>query len=237
MSGTVVHIEMQARKFATMMERETYYLGSLVTGQMHRSENYDKIHRVISILIVEEQELYDAKLDPERRYHHCGHLNDDKTGMRMNSLLELHTIELSKVPKEDDGDPLWSCSRFLHEKDKEALEMLAQTNPNLSPAYTRWMELNEDLETRALAESVERGRRLLEAQLSSAKDEGVQEGKVLGREEGKVLGMEEGRKRMAMNVAIKMLRRGTPTEYIAEDTGLTLAEIEALKSETANKQR
>ncbi len=51
-----------------------------------------------------------------------------------------------------------------------------------------------------------------------------------GRAEGEAKGRAEGWKDGMTNVALKMLHRGVPIEYIIEDTGLTAAEIEALRT-------
>ena len=59
---------------------------------------------------------------------------------------------------------------------------------------------------------------------------GRAEGEAKGRAEGKAEGRAEGWKDGIANVALKMLHRGVPIEYIIEDTGLTAAEIEALRT-------
>jgi predicted transposase/invertase (TIGR01784 family) len=55
----------------------------------------------------------------------------------------------------------------------------------------------------------------------------------VSREEGREEGLEEGEARgeakKQREIALKMLRRGTPLEYVMEDTGLPFAEIQFLQ--------
>jgi predicted transposase/invertase (TIGR01784 family) len=50
-----------------------------------------------------------------------------------------------------------------------------------------------------------------------------------GREEGLEEGVQKGREEERRIMAMKMLRRGTPLEYVIEDTGLSIAEIQFLQ--------
>jgi predicted transposase/invertase (TIGR01784 family) len=64
-------------------------------------------------------------------------------------------------------------------------------------------------------------------------EEGIQKGRQEGRQEGRREGREEGREegeaKKQREIALKMLRRGLPLEYVIEDTGLSLAEIQFLQ--------
>jgi predicted transposase/invertase (TIGR01784 family) len=57
------------------------------------------------------------------------------------------------------------------------------------------------------------------------REEGLEEGVQKGRQEGR----EEGEAKKQREIALKMLRRGTPLEYVMEDTGLPFAEIQFLQ--------
>ena len=50
------------------------------------------------------------------------------------------------------------------------------------------------------------------------------------KEEGRKQGLKEGEKRKSIEIARKLLASGLPEEFIAGSTGLTLEEIQELKS-------
>ena len=57
--------------------------------------------------------------------------------------------------------------------------------------------------------------------------EGLEEGLVKGREEG----LSKGREERNLEVAINLLRLGTPCEIVAKATGLSMEEVAKLKEE------
>ncbi|MDR0896299.1 MAG: hypothetical protein LBN04_00425 [Oscillospiraceae bacterium] len=62
-----------------------------------------------------------------------------------------------------------------------------------------------------------------EAAMRVWREEGIED----GREEG----LKEGEAQMQREIALKMLKRGTPIEHVMEDTGLPLAEVQALQAQ------
>ena len=66
--------------------------------------------------------------------------------------------------------------------------------------------------------------------LDTAKEEGRKEGLKEGRKEGLEEGLKEGEKRKSIEIARKLLASGLPEEFIAGSTGLTINEIQNLKS-------
>ena len=65
---------------------------------MGSGDNYDTTKQVISIIITEETLISDS---PE--YHHRFVMFDQKSGVEFSDLLEIHTLELSKLPIDTDG--------------------------------------------------------------------------------------------------------------------------------------
>ena len=58
---------------------------------------------------------------------------------------------------------------------------------------------------------------------------GLLQGKSLGLAEGKSLGLAEGSHQKALETAKNLLQFGLPIENIAQATGLTSAEVEAIQ--------
>ena len=71
--------------------------------------------------------------------------------------------------------------------------------------------------------------RILPAVLMDAFDEGEARGKTLGLAEGKSLGLAEGSRQAKLETAKNLLQLGLSIENIAQATGLTQAEVAALK--------
>ena len=63
-----------------------------------------------------------------------------------------------------------------------------------------------------------------------AREEGFKYGKEKGKEEGREEGVEKGRKEREIEIAKNFLRQGISTEMIEQCTGLTVKEIETLRS-------
>ena len=71
--------------------------------------------------------------------------------------------------------------------------------------------------------------RIRKSDLEFAKEDGINEGKEQGIKQGYNLGIEVGKQENTINIAKKMLDKGTPVNDISEITGLTKEEILKLK--------
>ncbi|MCL1935864.1 MAG: transposase, partial [Defluviitaleaceae bacterium] len=98
-------------------------------------------------------------------------------------------------------------------------EMLSEQKPLIKKAYGVLKELSQDEKTRLLAEAREAYQWDIVASNRNAKAEGLREG------------IEKGEEQKAINIAKNMLKRGTPIEYILEDTGLDINTIKKLQNE------
>jgi predicted transposase/invertase (TIGR01784 family) len=187
----------------------------MVTEQIGAGEQYGKIKPAICILIT------DFTMVPENeRYHNRFRLHDPATGADFANLLHIHTLELPKLPKEADGTKLWSWLEFLKAQNKEELEMLAKTNPEVKKAVVRIIELSADEKTRMLHEAHEKAVRDQYAREEFVREE--------TRKEALKEGREEGRKEMQIAVARNALQQNIPIENIMALTDLTREEIQAL---------
>ena len=110
---------------------------------------------------------------------------------------------------------------------------LGEKLPPDSPAYIRKAEKYIDFanlgkEERRMISLEEKARADYESVLSTAKDEGREEGLAEGREEGLAEGREEGAEQRSLQIARNMKDNGYPTEEIEVITGLTKEEIKSL---------
>ena len=69
---------------------------------------------------------------------------------------------------------------------------------------------------------------ILPAALMDAFDEGIEQGRVEGEARGKFLGLAEGSRQKALETAKNLLQFGLSVQKIAQATGLTKEDVEAL---------
>ncbi|MDR1000680.1 MAG: Rpn family recombination-promoting nuclease/putative transposase [Clostridiales bacterium] len=198
-SKKVVHIEIQLSVTPELKNRIVFYDAKLVTEQIGKGDDYAAIKRVISIVVTDEK-LIDTSL----RYHHRFTLYDKDAGVQFTDLLEVHTLELSKLPRDADGTPLYDWASFIAAETEEELDLLAERNPTISKAVVKLKELSADERARDLYERREKERRDI------------------------AMFVRAGIKQSQFEVAKNMLAAGETVEKITMYTGLTREEVEGL---------
>jgi predicted transposase/invertase (TIGR01784 family) len=214
-TGQVVDIEVQIQSQRSIWKRMLFYISKMVVEQMKSGYQYDKINRVISILIADFVMIKESKA-----YHNRFRLYDENTGARFPDSIEIHILELPKVHA-PDGTPLGNWMRFFSAKTEEDFMTIAQTSPAINEAWSRIKVLSGDERDRALAEAREKARMDLDSWLGDARYEGRQEGLQEGRQEG----LQEGRQEEKLAVARIALLEKMPMESIAKLTGLSLEDV------------
>lgn len=222
-TGKAIDVEIQVLSFPQMRERIVFYAAKMITEQIGKGDPYTAIKKVISIVIT------DYTLIPESaRYHNRYVLHDRNTGSTFTDILEVNVLELPKLPGKNDETALWDWMLFLKSDREEDLFMLSERNPQIKKAVAVLAELSADEETRLLNDAREKALRDEAARLDGAKQEGLKE----GLKEGLEKGLEKGARKAQLKIARNMLRSDLPVETIAAYTGLSLAEIDALREET-----
>jgi predicted transposase/invertase (TIGR01784 family) len=127
-SGKLLNIEVQVDPMPAMESRILFYVSKLIVGQMDESDRYEKIKRVISIIITDHSLIKDSE-----NYHHHFGLYDIKSGVRLTDMLEIHTLEIPKSRKVDNDtakEDLLNWMKFLDVKTEEELNVLAEKAPH-----------------------------------------------------------------------------------------------------------
>jgi predicted transposase/invertase (TIGR01784 family) len=144
-------------------------------------------------------------------------------------LLRVDTLELPKLPElPSGGEPRVEWLSFLKAKDKKAMDMLAERNPDIEKAVSCLTHLSADDQARQRYEAHLKWQRDMWAYKKDA-EEAVEKGLARGRAEGRAEGLEQGLATGVQRVARRMLQRQRPIAEIMEDTGLSAAEIAALQ--------
>jgi len=203
-SKKIIDVEIQILPTPELRERVVYYLAKMITEQVGTGDEFLNIKRVISIIIT------DFVFIPENDvYHNRYTLRDPETSSEFTDLIEVNTLELTKLPASEDGTELWRWMKFLSAQNKEELDMIAEKSPQLKKAVVRLMELSNDERTRLLQESLQKKEWDNRARERAAKAEGHTEGRA--------------------EVARLMLVDGMSPDLISKFTGLTIEEIKALR--------
>jgi predicted transposase/invertase (TIGR01784 family) len=212
-SGKVIDVEMQVRHQASIWQRMNFYTSKMVVEQLKSGFSYDKINRVISILIADFVMVVESAA-----YHHRFRLYDEKNGVRFPDSDEINTLELPKI-SETDITPLGNWLHFFKARTEEDFMNAAEKNPAIDEAWGIIKILSGDERQRALAESREKYHHDMASCISDGRRAGLQEGRMEGVQEEK------------LNVALTALGDNIPHTLIAKLTGLSIEEIERLAAE------
>ena len=219
----VIHVEVQLQVPPSMKNRIVFYDAKLITEQMGSGDKYEDIQKVISIIITEEQLISDSP-----SYHHRFTFYDPEAKVEFTDIVEIHTLELRKLPVSADGTALYDWAKFIDAETEEELDMLAQRNPQVRKAVVKLRELSADERARDMLERREKGRRDFDDFMDGAEKRGHAEGLAEGRAEGLAEGRAEGLAEGRIDVARNLVKMNMPIEQIIAASGLTREEIEML---------
>jgi len=204
--GQTINVEVQVLPVPEFKERLMFYTSKMITEQIKKGEPYSKIKKVISISIL------DFELIKENRaYHNTFTLYDKNTQTQFIDKLEIHTLELPKIPVSDENSALMNWLKFLKSETKEEFKMLAQKSPELQKAYEELAYLSQDENTREVYEATIKARRDEISRLEGAKNDGKMERDI--------------------EIAKKSLKEGLSVSLISKITGLDQPTITILKEE------
>ncbi|MDR2787696.1 MAG: Rpn family recombination-promoting nuclease/putative transposase, partial [Candidatus Accumulibacter sp.] len=219
--GKVIDIEIQLNPVPEMRERAIFYLSGMIREQVRLGESYRKIKRAICILITGYEEIRDSL-----RYHNRYWLHDPDSGSLFSKAMEVHTLELPKLPEQWDETKLCAWLEFIRATKEEEFDMLAQRDPDIGLAVVELKYLSQDERLRELAISREK----LEWDIASREHGAKQKGREEGLKEGLKKGLERGLNEAQSTIARKALDEGLSLEMVMTITGLPQAEILRLQT-------
>ena len=205
--GTKIHIEMQLHFHNFLLERVTFYNARILSDQLEKGKPYMELNKVVSVLISAEEAIKNSPY-----YHHTFHYYDKEHDVLLTDLVEIHVLELSKLPEQPDESKEYNWLKFFKSDTREELEMVAITDESIKEAYDELERLNQD--EMSMLEYTKRKLAIWDeqARLDTAIERGI----------------EQGRYEEKLNTAKKLKELNTPIEIIAQATGLSESEIESL---------
>ena len=215
--GEQLNIEMQSIAYDYWQERSLFYLGKMYVDQIHEGEDYDKLKKCIHVGILN----FIHFPDDDRCYRKIIFCDKD-TGEEYTDLLEIHVLELKKLPeKEQNESGIIRWMRFLGAKSRKEFEKMAKEDTYIDEAYEMLKHMSADEKKRLEYEAREKAIRDYNSQMLELKE--------VGRKEGIAIGAEQGEQRKAASIITNMLRKGKGPEEIADMTGENLEEIQAIQ--------
>jgi predicted transposase/invertase (TIGR01784 family) len=164
-------VEIQILEIPQMTERIIFYASKMITEQIRKGNDFDAIQPVVSIIILDFNLIADSD-----SYHNTYRLYDNNTGSLFTDRLEIHTLELRKLPKESDQTLLFDWLSFIKAEREEDYIMLAEKNPVMDRAYGVLKELSEDEQIYLIEESREKMRRDNASRMKGALKQGLEQG-------------------------------------------------------------
>ncbi|MDR3201095.1 MAG: Rpn family recombination-promoting nuclease/putative transposase [Spirochaetales bacterium] len=206
-TGRIIDVEIQVAPAPEMAQRMLSYAAGLLRGQIRKGGKYEDVRQVICIVIT------NFVMAPEEKdYFNEISLRYAASGREFTDALKFITLELPKLPRQDDAKEVWGWLSFLKSQRKEELMELVERNPRLRKPVGILMKLSDDERESLIFEAQERFRMDTESRIDWAKRQGAKE-------------QEEKEKR---EIARKMKTDGLPLEKISGYTGLSADEIQAL---------
>ena len=209
--GTQIDLEMQVMYFAYWTNRILFYLSKIYTGQIKKGDTYDKLKKCIHVSILDF-----VHFPEDNRCHHKVSFCDTKTGIPYTDLMELHILELKKLPKkirDEDGIIRWM--RFFSGKTREDFKEMAKTDQYIEEAFDELEKLSADEKKRLEYEAREKAVRDYNTLMRSA----LRDGRKQGLEQGQKLGQRQGAESKLKEITQRMLNKGLSPEEIADMTG------------------
>ncbi len=211
-SGREIDVEIQVRPTDDIYNRMQCYTAKMVAGQVKAGESYGIMAQSITIVITD---FWMWRKDA--RYHHRFRLYDVEADIPYPDSMEIHTLELPKLPENSDGTALWNWLKFISSETRDEFESLAGKDAVMAKAYGRLMELSADEKARYRAEAHDKWVWDNNSRMRQSRREGKAEGKA--------------------EIALKMLKMKLPLYTIATATGLSEAEIEGLEKTATQGNR
>lgn len=231
-TGRRVNIEMQVEPDKAYISRVIYYHDKLFTSQLKKAEPYEKLHKTISISILDF-----ILFDDERELHNIYRYLNVKSKKELTDIKELHFIELPKFKKDKPKKMRSRFEKWLHilkfgenyADDIDNLPEELKEEEEIVMALQEMVRASNDETVRQILEMRSKARHEEASRLYQAEQRGIKKGKEEGKEEGKKEGKEEGKEEERISIAKNMLKLKFPLDAISQVTGLTASEIEKLK--------
>ena len=249
--GEIIIVEVQNTRELYYLERILYGVAKAITEHISLGQSYSEVKKVYSISIL----YFDIGKGTDYLYHGQTRFIGVHTHDELLVNMKERDVIVTRTPATVFPEyilirvnefnsvavtPLEEWMRYL----KEGVINKDTTAPGLSQAreklryysmtpqerriydeHLNAVMIQNDVLSSAKLEGLQEGKQI---GIEEGKQIGIEEGKQIGIEEGKQIGIEEGKQHERLKNAANMKKLGIAPELIAQATGLTLKEIEKL---------
>lgn len=216
--GELLTIEMQVGHLAAYRSRALFYGGRLVNSSLQSGKNYDMMKKSIVVSIIE------SRLFPEDIPCHSVFLvREENTGHILSDRLMFHFLELGKADPAKPPEAMTPIERLAvylryanDENYKDAVQEICEKEEGIIMAESIYRRATKEEREAAWAES----RFYFQLQQNTERE--------MAREEGEAIGLKKGAAHEKREIAKNFKLAGIPIDVIAENTGLTVEEVEKL---------
>lgn len=237
--GEIIIVEVQNTRELYYLERILYGTAKAITEHISLGDTYQQVKKVYSISIL----YFDLGKGNDYLYHGQNRF----VGVHTHDELLITAKEAGAIVQKLSGEvfPEYYLIRVneFNQVAKTPLEEWIQylktgvinpdtTAPGLPEAREKLRYYDMSQEERHAYDEHINAIMIQNDVLSTAKQEGLEEGRAEGLEEGRAEGLEEGRaegeKKKALDVALNLKSMGLSVEMIVKATGLSVGEVEQL---------
>lgn len=206
-SGMQIDFEMQVSALAYWTKRILFYLGKMYTGQLKAGDGYEKLKKCIHVGILD----FIHFPEDDRCYRKISFCDMD-TGEKYTDLMEIHILELAKLPKEEKNEAgIIRWMRFLGAKSRREFEKMAKEDEYIDEAFEMLKHMSADEQKRLEYEAREKAIRDYNSQMHSM--------------------FVDGEKQGAVKIIKNMLKKGKSPEEIADLTGESLKNVLSIQKD------
>ena len=219
----ICDVELQVANERNIEHRSVYYMGKLVAEQLNKREEYSKLKKTIVI------NLLNFSYYKRNSYHQIAHMKFEKTKEEeyvdlgyteedqiATEDIEMHFIEMPKLRKKK-GENKTKLEQWLWLLigEEEKIEMASKENKEIKKA----LEILDEMSMNEKEWEEYQSRFMAELDYNS--------GMATARADGE----KEGAKNEKIEIAKKLLKIGMKLKQIEEVTGVTVEELENMKSD------
>ena len=220
-----VIIEFQLCGNMNFVDRIFYYISKNIVNELHESEDYQEVQKIISINLLD----FNLNFGDEGKPHRCFKLIDTENQNISLDYIQMHLIEVRRfinilensTIEELKKNKLLTWMKFFTSNNLELIENeLKEANPIMTNAIEEYKRFTSD--DKLMRAYAARDAFLVGQKMMLSRER--KEGKLEGIKEGKL----EGEKNKSISIAKNLKKSGLDIKFISENTGLPIDEIEKL---------
>ena len=212
---TEIDIEIQLAYMSSWADRSTFYLSKMLVEQVGVNKSLKKC---VGISILDFNYIKKTQ-----RFHTVYHITEDTEHIRYTDILEMHIVELPKLPASDDLTDLYDWVKFIKAKNRSEFQMPAKENVYIKRAYDVLEEISADEQKRIEYNTRQKWlydyNTMMEENLQRGIQIGEERGIAIGEERGEERGRQQGRDDAKKEMLERMKDLGYTEEQIRQILG------------------